>query len=73
MFDNLLISNIKIKKANSQNTVKVLTLMIPFDAIFSFSGYMLNVVTGENFKFVPWGIGRSSYFISLLLMFLFVS
>ncbi|XP_066932012.1 membralin-like [Clytia hemisphaerica] len=35
------------------------------------TGFMLNVMTGEHYKFVPWGIGRSSYFISLLLMFLF--
>ncbi|XP_057300168.1 membralin-like [Hydractinia symbiolongicarpus] len=35
------------------------------------TGYMLNVVTGDHYKFVPWGIGRGSYVISLLLMFLF--
>jgi len=35
-------------------------------------GFMLNVVTGDHYKFVSWSIGRSSYFISLLLMFLFV-
>jgi len=35
------------------------------------SGYMLNVVTGDHYKFVSWGIGRGSYVISLLLMFLF--
>lgn len=35
------------------------------------TGYMLNVVTGDHYKFVSWGVGRSSYFISLLLMFLF--
>lgn len=32
---------------------------------------MLNVVTGDHYKFVSFGIGRSSYFISLFLMFLF--
>jgi len=35
------------------------------------TGYMLNVVTGDHYKFVSWGMGRSSYFVSLLLMFLF--
>nr|XP_047123601.1 membralin isoform X2 [Hydra vulgaris] len=34
-------------------------------------GYMVNVVTGENYKFVPSSIGKGSYLISFVLMFLF--
>ena len=40
--------------------------------VFAFIGYMLNVVTGDHYKFVSWGIGRGSYLVSLTLMFLFV-
>lgn len=34
-------------------------------------GYMKNVLTGEHYKFVTTWMGRTSYFISFLLMFVF--
>ena len=43
------------------------------ETMLAFIGYMLNVVTGDHYKFVSWGIGRGSYLVSLTLMFLFVS
>ena len=48
--------------------------ILNFISIFFFSqGYMKNVISGEHYKFVTMWMGRTSYTVSFLLMFVFVS